>query len=174
MEQELRFGLDLGQMANFAFIASKSFDLWNHHMYISTEMIQFVAHFDVSNIYQIKKKTLKILETFSIVSCSIRNTSPRDLLIMTLIEMRRNHKCKTIFSKENLTLTRIKSPVKKQKSEMPLLMVDKSFLCGKCLSGKLSYLNITKEFVIKRWVSSTLSYFYRPLRLWILYWGVIK
>ena len=112
-------------------------------------MIQFVAHFDVSNIYQIKKKTLKILETFS----------------MTLIEMRRNHKCKTIFSKENLTLTRIKSPVKKQKSEMPLLMVDKSFLCGKCLSGKLSYLNITKEFVIKRWVSSTLSYFYRPLRL---------
>ena len=28
MEQELRFGLDLGQMANFpAFIASKSFDL---------------------------------------------------------------------------------------------------------------------------------------------------
>ena len=32
MEQKLRFGLDLGQMANFsAFIASKSFDLWNHH-----------------------------------------------------------------------------------------------------------------------------------------------
>ena len=40
MEQELRFGLDLGQMANFpAFIASKSFDLWNHHMYTSNEMI---------------------------------------------------------------------------------------------------------------------------------------
>ena len=33
MEQELRFGLDLGQMANFpGFIASKSFDLWNHHI----------------------------------------------------------------------------------------------------------------------------------------------
>ena len=86
-------------------------------MYISTEMIQFVTHFDISNTYKTKKKTLKILETFSIVSCSIRNTSPRDLLIMTLIEMRRNHKCKTIFSKENLTLTRIKGPVKKQKSE---------------------------------------------------------
>ena len=84
MEQELRFGLDLGQMANFAFIASKSFDLWNHHMYISTEMIQFVAHFDVSNIYKIKKKTLKILETFSIVSCSIRDPTPQDFSIMTL------------------------------------------------------------------------------------------
>ena len=33
MEQELRFGLDLGRMANFpAFIVSKSFDLWNHHI----------------------------------------------------------------------------------------------------------------------------------------------
>ena len=33
MEQELRFGLDLGRMADFpAFIASKSFDLWNHHI----------------------------------------------------------------------------------------------------------------------------------------------
>ena len=33
MEQELRFGQDMGQMANFpAFIASKSFDLWNHHI----------------------------------------------------------------------------------------------------------------------------------------------
>ena len=84
-------------------------------MYISTEMIQFVAHFDVSNIYQIKKKTLKILETFSIVSCSIRNTSPRDLLIMTLIEMRRNHKCKTIFSKENLTFNQDKKPSKETK-----------------------------------------------------------
>ena len=33
MEQELRFGLDLGRMADFsAFIASKYFDLKNHHM----------------------------------------------------------------------------------------------------------------------------------------------
>ena len=33
MEQELRYRLDLGQMADFpAFIASKSFDLWNHHI----------------------------------------------------------------------------------------------------------------------------------------------
>ena len=33
MEQELRSGLDLGRMAHFpAFIASKSFDLWNHHI----------------------------------------------------------------------------------------------------------------------------------------------
>ena len=33
MEQELRFRLDLGQMAHFpAFIASKSFDLRNHHI----------------------------------------------------------------------------------------------------------------------------------------------
>ena len=33
MEQELRFWLDLGRMADFpAFIASKSFDLWNHHI----------------------------------------------------------------------------------------------------------------------------------------------
>ena len=33
MEQELRFGLDLGPMANFpAFIPSKSFDLSNHHV----------------------------------------------------------------------------------------------------------------------------------------------
>jgi hypothetical protein len=46
MEQELRFGLDLGRMADFpAFIASKSFD--------SNEIIKFVAHFDVSKIYEI-------------------------------------------------------------------------------------------------------------------------
>ena len=33
MEQELRFGVDLGWMAvSLAFIASKSFDLWNHHI----------------------------------------------------------------------------------------------------------------------------------------------
>ena len=33
MEQELRFGLDLGQMADSPdFIASKSFDLRNHHI----------------------------------------------------------------------------------------------------------------------------------------------
>ena len=33
MEQELRSGLDLGQMVTFpAFIASKSFDPWNHHI----------------------------------------------------------------------------------------------------------------------------------------------
>ena len=32
-EQELRSGLNLGQMANFpVFIASKSFDLRNHHI----------------------------------------------------------------------------------------------------------------------------------------------
>ena len=40
MEQELKFGLDLSRMANFpVFIASKYFDLWNHHMYTSNEMI---------------------------------------------------------------------------------------------------------------------------------------
>ena len=33
-------------------IASKSFDLWNH-LYTSNEMIQFVAYFDVSKIYDI-------------------------------------------------------------------------------------------------------------------------
>ena len=33
MEQELRFGLNLGRMAEFpAFIASKPFDLWNCHI----------------------------------------------------------------------------------------------------------------------------------------------
>ena len=32
MEQELRFRLDLGRMADFpTFIASQSFDLWSHH-----------------------------------------------------------------------------------------------------------------------------------------------
>ena len=52
MEQELRFGLDLGQMADFpAFIASS---------YTSNEMIQFVAHFDVSKIYEIKKEKKNI------------------------------------------------------------------------------------------------------------------
>ena len=28
--------------------------------------------------------------------------------------------------------------------------------------------------IIKRWVSSSLSHFYRPLHLWILYWRVIN
>jgi hypothetical protein len=52
MEQELRFGLDLGRRDNFpAFIASTSFDL----RYTSNEMIQFVAHSDVSKFYEILK-----------------------------------------------------------------------------------------------------------------------
>ena len=54
-------------------LASKTFDLWNH-LYTSNEMIQFVTRFDLSKIYEI----------FSIVSCSIRDTSPRDFSIMTL------------------------------------------------------------------------------------------
>ena len=34
MEQKLRFGLDLGRMADFpVFIASIYFELWNHHIY---------------------------------------------------------------------------------------------------------------------------------------------
>ena len=44
MEQEFRFGLDLGRMANFP--ASKSFDLMKPS-YISNEMTQIVAHFYV-------------------------------------------------------------------------------------------------------------------------------
>ena len=52
----------------------------------SNEMIQFVAHFDVSKIYEIKKKKKNYrLETLSIVSCSISNTSPQDFSIMNLI-----------------------------------------------------------------------------------------
>jgi hypothetical protein len=54
MEQELRFGFDLGRMANFpTFIVSKSFDLNIKPSYTLNEMIQFVAHFDVSKIYEI-------------------------------------------------------------------------------------------------------------------------
>ena len=53
MEQELRFGLDLGRFGNF-----------------------FLKKF--------KKKLGQ--ETFSIVSCSIRDPSPRDFSIMTLVK----------------------------------------------------------------------------------------
>ena len=43
MEQELRFGLDLGRMAEFpSFIASKSFDLWNHH--VSKKCFWYIWH----------------------------------------------------------------------------------------------------------------------------------
>ena len=57
--------------------------------YTSNEMIQFVAHFDVSKIYEIQKIIFKYFidyEIFSIVSCSIRDTSPQDFPIMTLAE----------------------------------------------------------------------------------------
>ena len=55
MEQELRFGLNFDQIANFpAFIASKCFE-----SYTSNEMIQFVAHFDVLKIHEIKKKRFR-------------------------------------------------------------------------------------------------------------------
>ena len=52
------------------------------------------------------------------------------------------------FSQKKTNFNQDKKPSEKQKSEMPLLMVDKSFLCGKCLSGKHSYLNLTKESVL--------------------------
>ena len=43
MEQKLRFGLDLGRMADFpAFIASRSFDLWNHH--VSEKCFWYIWH----------------------------------------------------------------------------------------------------------------------------------
>ena len=56
--------------------------------YTSNEMIKFVAHLDVSKIYEILKECFKLFmgyETFSIVSCSIGDTSSRDFSTMTLI-----------------------------------------------------------------------------------------
>ena len=56
--------------------------------YTSYEMIQFVAYYDVSKMYEILEKHFKSSigqETFSIVSYSIRDTSPWDFSLMTLI-----------------------------------------------------------------------------------------
>ena len=53
MEQKLRFGLDLGQLAVKNWVSLK--------FYVG-------------------------LEIFSVVSCSNRDTSPRDLSIMTLVD----------------------------------------------------------------------------------------
>ena len=56
MEQELRYGLDLGQMADFsAFIA-----FWlKKPSYTSKMFLINVAHFDVSKTYKILKKLFK-------------------------------------------------------------------------------------------------------------------
>jgi hypothetical protein len=62
MEQELRFGLDLGRMADFpAFIASKSFDLWNHH--IPQKCLYNLWHIlTYIKIYEILKKHFKFFK----------------------------------------------------------------------------------------------------------------
>ena len=58
VEQELRFGLDLGWMATFpAIIASESFDLLSHH--IPQQCFYNLWHiFMYQKIYEILKKTL--------------------------------------------------------------------------------------------------------------------
>ena len=63
MEQELRFGLDLGRMANFlAFIASKIFRPMEPPYTYLKNVSNNVAHFDVSKIYEtLKKNTLNFL-----------------------------------------------------------------------------------------------------------------
>ena len=80
VEQELRFGLDLGRMANFpALIASKSFHLmWNDIFWRTFWCIKkyMIIQFSFKNNYR--------LETFSIFSCSKGDTSPQDFSIMTL------------------------------------------------------------------------------------------
>ena len=52
-----------------------------------------MAHFDVSKIYETLKEHFNFfmgLETFSIVSCPTRDTSPRDFSVMTLHRVLKN------------------------------------------------------------------------------------
>jgi hypothetical protein len=52
-------------MAEFpTFIVSKSFDLYMKPSYTSNEMIQFVAHFDVSKIFEIKKNKFEVSKIY--------------------------------------------------------------------------------------------------------------
>ena len=60
MEQELRFGLELGQMADFPAIASKPFIY--DSSYNSKMFLKFATHFDVSKIYEFKKNSLNFLQ----------------------------------------------------------------------------------------------------------------
>ena len=69
VEQELRFGLDLGWMATFpAFIASESFDLLSHH--IPQKCFYNLWHiFMYQKIYEILKNTLNFYRLRNIFNC---------------------------------------------------------------------------------------------------------
>lgn len=85
-----------------------------------------------------------------------------------------HRKCAVITSakpfspKRKLNFNQDKKPSQKQKLEMPLLMVDKSFLCEKCLSGKHSYLLKPKERVCNKNMGFFLRYLTFPFINFVL------